>query len=398
MPELNKNIKDMPEALSIFINQIVYDKKRRGEYVYTYSLGEANFEIPRFKISDEDFANGYHYSNSLGQCALREKIADLYKYKYISSVDPQKEILISAGSKPIIFMILKVILNSGDQVLVHEPAWLSYTELIKLSGGIPVDIPYYEEVDKWEKYLTDKTKIIIVNNPNNPSGQIYTKDELTQLLDLAKKHDLYILADEAYSDFIKDENKFISFASLDKTKDNSIVVNSLSKNMGISGWRLGYTIANNDIIRHVLKLNEHLITCAPTILQDYIAEHFEQILEATLPQAIEIAKKREKVQTVLNNIGIDTLKGEGTFYFMLNVSTFPGTTEELVYELLLNHNIATVPGEAYGKSTKDFIRFGIGVESLENIENSLKVIKQYLDLKEYDKTSIWAQMKKWEII
>lgn len=397
IPELNKGVVEIPEALSIFVNQIVYDKRSKGEYVYTYSLGEAYFDIPIFDIPNDVFVKGYHYSSSMGQPLLRKRIASLYSDHYGVSVNPDSEILVSTGSKPIIFMLMQAVLNAGDEVLVHEPAWLSYKEQIKLAGGVHVPIPYNKSVYEWEEYITEKTKLIIVNNPNNPSGQLYSFDEFSYLLSLAEKHGLFILSDEAYSDFLMSEDKFISFAAVDKSKEHCLVVNSLSKNMGMSGWRVGYTIAHENVIKQVLKLNQHLITCAPTVLQDYMAAHFDEILRATIPQAVSMAEKRSKVQAILDEIGIPALPGVGTFYFLLNVSAFKGSTDELVYDLLFNHNIATVPGGAYGDSTRDFIRFGIGVESLENIEKSLKIIKEFLSLQEYDNTLVRTQMAQYGI-
>ena len=376
--ELNSIVESIPEALSIYINQIVYNKKSKGERVYTYSLGEAFFNIPRFDISDEDWNKGYHYSSSMGQLSLRKKISEMYRDNYNSLTNPNTEILISAGSKPIIFMIFQTILSANDEVIVPEPAWLSYKEQIKLAGGVHVSVPYIKDVYEWEKYITPKTKAIVINNPNNPSGQLYSKKELTYLVNLARKNNFFIISDEAYSDFLFGNDKFISLAQIDKTKENSIIVNSLSKNMGMSGWRVGYAIAHEKIIKQLLKINQHLITCAPTVLQDYMAKNFDKILEHTRPQAIAMAEKRKKVSKILEKIGINSLKGVGTFYFLLDVSTYKGNTEQLVEKLLLEHNIATVSGIAYGESTKDFIRFGIGVESLEDISKSLKIIKSFL--------------------
>ena len=381
IPSLNKTVESIPEALSIHINQIVYDKKSRGERVYTYSLGEAFFDIPRFEISDEEWQRGYHYSGSRGQPKLREKLAEMYKKNYGSEVDAGKEIIISAGSKPLIFMVFQTILRPGDEVLVPDPAWLSYKEHVKLAGGIHIPVPYTKSVYEWAEYITPKTKAIVINNPNNPSGQLYSKEEMTFLVELARKNNLFILSDEAYSDFLVATDTFISLAQIDMNKENVIIVNSLSKNMGMSGWRVGYVIGHEKVIDQILKLNQHLITCAPTVLQDYMATHFDDILTYTRPQAVAMAEKRKKVCDILDAVGIKPLKGVGTFYFLLDVSDYSGTTEELVERLLVEYNIATVSGIAYGESTKDFIRFGIGVESLEDIERSLKTIKSLLEKK-----------------
>lgn len=375
IPELNKIVENISEALSIYINQIVYDKKSHGERVYTYSLGEAFFDVPRFEISDEDWRKGYHYSGSLGQPELRQKLAKMYQHNYQSPVNAETEVLVSAGSKPLLFMVFQTILSSGDEVLVADPAWLSYKEQIKLAGGIHVAVPYNKSIYEWAEYITPKTKAILINNPNNPSGQLYSREEMVYLVKLARKHNFFILSDEAYCDFLVNTDTFISFAQIDTSKENVIIINSLSKNMGMSGWRVGYAIAHEQVIKQILKLNQHLITCAPTVLQDYIAKHFDDILAYTRPQAVAMAEKRKKVCDILDKVGIKALKGVGTFYFLLNVSEYSGTTDELVEKLLMEHNIAVVPGIAYGESTKDFIRFGIGVESLEDIEKSLKIIK-----------------------
>ena len=191
------------------------------------------------------------------------------------------------------------------------------------------------------------------------------------------------------------KDRFISFAELDEEKEHVIVVNSLSKNMGISGWRVGYTISHRDVAAQLLKLNQHLITCAATVLQEYMAKHFDQILEATIPQAQDMAAKRKEVRKIMDRMGMHVLEGTGTFYFLIDVSAFPGQADDLVFDLLFNHNIAAVPGGAYGESTKRFIRFGIGTESVEDIERSLFIIKKYLDLKEYDAAGIRMKIEEY---
>ncbi|MBR1730213.1 MAG: pyridoxal phosphate-dependent aminotransferase [Selenomonadaceae bacterium] len=317
MPKLNSLITEIPEATSIAINQIVADKKNRNERVYVYSLGEAFFDIPRFEITNDEWNNGYHYCDSLGDYSLREKISELYSKRYGVEVNPKNEILISAGSKAIILMLLKTILNPGEEVIFQEPAWLSYKEQIKLVGGVCIPIEYDRDVRDFENYITPKTKAIIINNPNNPSGKIFSIGEMKILLNLAEKYDLFILSDEAYSDFVPSPKDFISFASLDTNKNHTLTVNSLSKNMGLSGWRIGYAIANHEVIKQLLKLNQHLITCAATILQKYIAKHFWQILEVTLPQAQSMALKRLEVQKILNELGIKEIEGGGGQWYIL---------------------------------------------------------------------------------
>ena len=155
-------------------------------------------------------------------------------------------------------MSFMAILDPGDEVLIYEPYWVSYTEEVKLCNGVPITIPYHESISNTEKYITKNTKCIIINNPQNPTGKIYTENELEQILNLAKKYDLYILSDEAYSDFIPINTSFHSMGKIDDAKEYSIVCNSMSKNYGISGWRLGYVITNAALTYEILKINQHL--------------------------------------------------------------------------------------------------------------------------------------------
>ena len=226
------------EAQSIYLNQLVYELKRKGEDVITLSLGEAFFDIPLFDFNLLDLEKSHHYADSSGTPKLKEKISNHYYKNFKVKSDPKNEILISAGSKAIIYMSIKALINQGDEVILHEPAWLSYADQVKLCGGKVKYISYKENISTIKKYITKKTKMIIINNPNNPAGKIYSLKELNIIFKTIKRSKIWLLVDEAYSDFILNE-KFISAGKLLTSKKNLIVVNSLSKNMGISGWRIG---------------------------------------------------------------------------------------------------------------------------------------------------------------
>ena len=166
-------------------------------------------------------------------------------------------------------MCLKLLLKEKNEVLIFEPAWLSYEHQIKLANGIPKFIKYDITVNKIEEFVSKKTGVIIINNPNNPSGRVYSRADLEFLKNLCEKKEIFLLVDEAYSDFVVDKS-FFSMARLSPKLKNVIIINSLSKNLGLSGWRIGFLIAKEQIINEIVKLNQHLITCAPTILQMYL--------------------------------------------------------------------------------------------------------------------------------
>lgn len=371
--QLSRAVQEIPDATSISINQLVYDLKRAGHDPTVLSLGEAFFDIPLFDFGATDIEKGYHYSDSQGLPELREKIAKFYNLQYRTLVSAE-EVLVTAGSKAAIFMSMLTAVNPGENIVLHEPCWLSYPHQARLAGIESAFIPYAYDVSEFPRFFTDKTRLLILNNPNNPAGRLYSRRELECLYAECRRRGIYILVDEAYSDFMLD-GQFCSIANVVPDKKGIIVVNSLSKNMGMSGWRIGYAIAEPRFIRALLKVNQHIITCAPTILMRYVTSYFDGILNATLPQAKAVAEKRRRVAEMLKKLGLRCLAGDATFYFFVDIGNFPGTSTEFAMRLLMNNLIAVVPGSAYGQSTDRFIRVGIGTESEERIWDALQVIK-----------------------
>ena len=390
--QISERVRDIPPALSIYINQLVYDRRRRGEPVVVLSLGEAFFSIPLHDFGALNLEHCYHYSDSQGIPELRARIASYYGKHYGAPVDPQRELLITAGSKAAIFMAMQATLNPGDEVLIHEPAWLSYQEQARLVGATPCFIPFDAPVREFAAWMTPRTRMMIVNNPNNPAGRIYTGEELRELYEACRRQGAYLLADEAYSDFVVDE-PFVSLARVAPEKVGAIVVNSLSKNMGLSGWRVGYTIAHPDLLRHLLKLNQHLITCAPSILLHYLARYFDDIIAVTLPQVRQVVEKRRRIAHRLDDLGLRRLGGESTFYFFVSIDEFPGSDMEFALSLLLDHGIAVVPGSAYGESTSRFVRLSIGTEPEDRIGAALETIRDLTRARSFDSAGLRARME-----
>lgn len=206
------------------------------------------------------------------------------------------------------------------------------------------------------------------------------------------KKNIFLIIDEAYSDFT-DKNTFISFGKLFKNKKNLILINSLSKNMGISGWRIGYLISQPYIIKNILKLNQHLITCAPTILQLYLEKHFEKIIDVTSSQIKNLILKKKKILKFLDLNKIKYVNGLTTFYILINIDKYSYTSNALALYLLLKYQISVVPGIAYGKGCSKFIRLSIGSESLERIKEAILTIKKVLINDECENELIKSHLK-----
>jgi len=368
-------------ALSIYINQIVYDQKRLGKDITVLSLGEAFFSLPNFPFDELSYTKGAHYSDSQGIPELRKKISDYYIQNFKAKLNYKNEIIISAGSKILLYLAIKNIIKKNDKVLIFEPYWLSYEEQIKINGGKILSVPINTSIFDINKYIDNKTKLIIINNPNNPSGEYYDKKKINYLLNICNKKNIKIIIDETYNDFVK--KKFYSLSSK-SNKKNIIIINSLSKNMGLSGWRIGFLISNKKFTYEILKLNQHLITCAPTILQMYVEKNFKDIISSTKPQILNLIDKRKKIEKYLKKNNFNYMKGDTTFYFMINVKHFMKSAYFFAMYLLLKHQISVVPGIAYGKSCKDFIRVSIGSESLERTLSALNIIKSLIQEKKLD--------------
>lgn len=377
MNRLSKVTCDSEQAMSIKYNTMVYELKRKGINVTVLSLGEAFFDIPLFAMDDLPIPDIYHYSNSRGIPELREKLARYFLENYDVPIDPEQEIIVTAGSKIAIHITLMSILNPGDEVLLSEPTWVSYPEQIKLCYANPVFVPVNQTVYEFERYITAKTKAIIITNPNNPTGYVYKKEELEYLLKLARKHDLWLISDEAYSEFVNDDS-YVSLGKLDKEKNNAIVFNSISKNYGISGWRLGYVICNKELMFNILKVNQHLITCPATILEYYIEKHFDTILNITRPQIAQVVEKRKKLDAYMKEIGLTPIEGTATFYFFVSIAPSKLTSEAFCTRLLEEEHICVVPGLGYGNTCDSYIRISIGTESMEQTKKALRTIHAFI--------------------
>ena len=379
MPRNSQNVEAIVEAMSIKYNTMVYELKDRGVDVTVLSLGEAYFDIPLRPFDDLPIPAIYHYSHSRGIPELRRNIADYFREEYSFRFDPESDIIVTAGSKIAIHMAFMTMLNPGDEVIIQEPAWVSYPEQVKLCHGVPVMLRYQETVFDYAKHITPKTRCIIINSPHNPTGKVYARAELEHLLQLAREHDFFILSDEAYSDFLLNEDRFVSLGLLDPELEHSVVCNSISKNYGISGWRVGYVISNPSFIDQLLKVQQHLVTCAPTILQYYIARHFREVIDITKPQIMGVVMKRKRLAEYMDKIGLEYMPGTATFYFMVSIAASRLASEEFCTRLLMKHHISTVPGLGYGHSCDRHIRVSVGTETWERTTRGIDTIKKLIE-------------------
>jgi aminotransferase len=371
-------LENVASAASITANHRANEMKQGGEDVIFLSLGEAYFDIPLFPFDTLPFPALYHYSHSRGLIGLRRQLAAYYHSRYGVPVDPAGEIAVTAGSKIAVHIALMALLDAGDEVVVPEPAWVSYREQVRLCHGTPIMVPHDVPVTRLGEWVTPRTRAIIVCSPQNPTGRVYSRDELRYLHDLAVQHDLYLLADEAYSEFLLDE-EFVSCGLDDPEKRHTIICNSISKNCGMSGWRIGYVIANRAMMDHIVKISQHLLTCPATVLEQYLERHFDEILRVTAPQIRAVVERRAQMRAYMDELGIGYMEGTGTFYLFARIAESGLSSEEFCDRLLVQRKVCVVPGSGYGESCDGFVRVSVGTESLERTKHGIRAIRELID-------------------
>ena len=356
---------------------MVYKKKEAGEKIVTLSLGEGFFDLPTIELTSSLMEKGAHYIDGRGLPLLRKNLADLYSERYKSKV-VENEILITSGSKLALFEIFLSLLKTNQTVAVFEPAWLSYKAQIQLAKLTPQLIPEDIEVDCLQSFLAADTGAIIINNPNNPSGVSKSKKYLLDLFNFCQEREILLISDEAYSEFYSND-EFLSLASFKGVTDYLVIVNSLSKSFGLSGWRIGYAILSGHNMEKVVPINQHLATCAPALLQVLIAENFQKLKEVCFPQAKEMTLKAIRLRKFAENLGLECTQSDSTFYFLVKVGNSKFDDFDFCMNLLEKNGIATVPGSAYGEGARGFIRVGVGKEKEADIMDAITTISEIVN-------------------
>ncbi|MFF9341107.1 MULTISPECIES: pyridoxal phosphate-dependent aminotransferase [unclassified Streptomyces] len=378
-PRHSSLLDGISEASSIRLNNQIYELKEAGRDIVTLSLGEAFFDIPLPSFEGLPAQQIHHYSHSRGVPLLREKLARYQGEISAAPVDPAEEILVTAGSKAAIFMVLTALLEPGDEVIIPEPLWVSYPDQVRLARGVPVMTPWFESVEELGARVTPRTKAIIVNNPHNPTGRRLGAEQLRVLHRLADRHGLFLIADEAYHEFVPAGERFVSALEHDPDKRHTVVCNSMSKNYGISGWRIGYLVAGAPLLDQVIKVQQHLVTCAPTILSHWLAKHFEAVLEHTRPQIRRVVETRNRMARILADRGVECLEGDATFYLFASLGESRLDSEEFARELLVRHGVGVVPGTGYGASCDRFVRIAVGAESEERLVRGVSAVATLIE-------------------
>lgn len=372
---MNQYISKMEGSASMRSMQMAAELKRKGVPVIDLAGGEPDFDTPlriREKAKEALDAGHTHYAVGKGIYPLRKAISERLQKENKIQADPG-QIIVTPGGKFGIYLALTAILNPGDEVLVFAPYWVSYVPIIKACGGVPVVVPltdkndYKIERDTVEKKITDRTKMLIINYPNNPTGRILHQEEAEILRDLIMEYDLYAVADEIYDKIVFDGKKNISLASFPEIRDSVVTVNGFSKCAAMTGWRIGYTAAGPEITKVMYRLFEHSITGVSTFIQEAALEVFE--CDAELEEMRKIyEKRRDYMVEEINKIPNLSCKcPEGAFYLWIKIDT-DLTSEQACEKFLEQGNLVCVPSDSYGETKAAYVRcsFANDMKILQN--------------------------------
>lgn len=362
-----------------------FDVANTMENVISLGVGEPDFDTP-WHIREEGIYSlekgRTYYTSNAGLLPLRQEISRYLGERFHLPYSAD-EILVTVGGSEAIDIGFRAMLDPGDEVIIPEPCFVSYLPCVKMAGGVPVQIALEEKDQfkltgrKLKEAITDKTKIIVLPFPNNPTGAVMTAEELQVIADIVKEHDLFVMSDEIYSE-LSYQGKHVSIASIPGMAERTIVINGFSKSFAMTGWRLGYAAGSAEVIKQMIKIHQYIIMSSPTTSQYAAIEALRNGMEDVERMRESYNQRRRFLVKELNDMGIPCFEPYGAFYVFPNISRFGMTSEEFATRLLQEQKVAVVPGDAFGKCGEGFLRISYAY-SIENLKMALEKIQKFID-------------------
>lgn len=349
-------------------------------------VGEPDFDTPWF-IRDEGIFSlergRTFYTSNAGLKDLRQEIANYIKRTQNTEYDPNSEIIVTVGGSEAIDIGLRAVINPGDEVIIPQPSYVSYEPCAILAEAKPVIIELKAEndfrltPDELSGAITDKTKVLILPFPNNPTGAIMEKADLEKIAKIVIEKDLLVMSDEIYS-ALTYKGKHVSIASLDGMKERTILINGFSKAYAMTGWRLGYACGPKEIIRQMTKIHQYAIMCAPTTSQYAAVEALKKGDEEVEKMRQSYNQRRRFLMNAFKEMGLDCFEPFGAFYVFPCIKEFNMTSEEFATRLLTEEKVAVVPGSAFGDCGEGFLRISYAY-SIENLKEAVSRIRKFVE-------------------
>lgn len=348
-------------------------------------VGEPDFDTP-WHIRDEGIYSlekgKTHYTSNAGLKELKIEVNQFLNRRYGLSYDYEHEIMITVGGSEAIDIAMRVMLDPGDEVLIPQPSYVSYLPCAVLANGVPVVIELKAEnefrltPEELEAAITPKTKLLVLPFPNNPTGAVMEKSDLEKIAEVVKKHDIFVLSDEIYSELTY-LDKHVSIASLPGMRERTVVINGFSKSHAMTGWRLGYACGPRVILEQMLKVHQYAIMCAPTTSQYAAVEALRNGDEDVAAMREEYDGRRRYLMHRFREMGLECFEPFGAFYVFPCIKEFGMSSEEFATELLNAQKLAVVPGTAFGDCGEGFIRISYAY-SLDNLKKAMDRMEAFI--------------------
>ncbi|WP_104805657.1 pyridoxal phosphate-dependent aminotransferase [Blautia marasmi] len=359
-------VSEMPDAISL-------------------GVGEPDFDTP-WHIREEGIrslkAGRTFYTSNAGLMPLRQEIIRYIEDRLGLFYDPASEVMVTVGGSEAIDIAFRTVLEPGDEVIIPEPAFVSYVPCVQLAGGVPVTIPLKAEnafrlkPEELEAAVTPKTKVLLLSYPNNPTGAIMEKEDLEALLDIIEKHDLLVISDEIYSELTYN-SQHVSIASLPGMQKRCVVINGFSKSYAMTGWRLGYALAPAQIMEQMVKLHQFAIMSSPTTSQYAAVSALKNGNSDVMEMRLAYDQRRRFLLHEMERLEIPCFEPRGAFYIFPDITESGMSSEEFATELLKEEKVAVVPGSAFGDCGEGFIRISYAY-SIEELKAALARIEAFM--------------------
>lgn len=354
--------------------------------VISLGVGEPDFDTPWTVREAAVWSlerGATHYTSNRGDPDLRKAIAGYVARQFGATYDWEREILVTVGVSEAIDVALRTILNPGDEVIYHEPCFVSYRPSIILAGGVPVCVETRREDqfrltrDMLEKAVTPKTRVLMLNFPCNPTGAVLGQKDVEDIADFCKTHDLLLLTDEIYAELTY-ESKHVSFISVPGMKERTIFLHGMSKAWAMTGFRIGYACAPAEVSENMMKLHQYAIMSAPTTGQKAAAEALERGDAAVAEMVAEYNRRRNYLIAAFADMGVPCHTPAGAFYAFPYIGDLGVSSEEFAMRFLEEHGVAVVPGDAFGQSGAGFLRCAYAT-SMDNIREAMARLSVFVD-------------------
>ncbi|MCK5434644.1 MAG: aminotransferase class I/II-fold pyridoxal phosphate-dependent enzyme [Dehalococcoidales bacterium] len=355
------------------------------EGVISLGVGEPDYATPWHirEAAIYSLEKGYTmYTSNLGTPELRQELSRYLKDNYNLAYNPDSELLITVGVSEALDLAMRAILNPGDEVIMPDPCYVSYNPCVMLAGGIPVMVPTNQENNfeispaDIESRVTSRTKGILIGYPANPTGAVMTRDKLTQIADVARRHQLLVISDEIYAKLVYGV-EHACFASLPEMKESTILLGGFSKAYAMTGWRIGYAAANSEVIAAMTKIHQYTMLCAPIMGQVAAIEALRAGEDNIAEMVEEYNRRRLVIVKGLNDIGLPCFEPRGAFYAFPSIKGTGMTSEEFAERLLVEEKVAVVPGTAFGQCGEGYVRCCYAT-SLADIEEALSRLRRFV--------------------